>query len=87
MDKPRRKPDYHLEMIDDELLLYHPGETKILYCNPTASLIWQLCDGQYTAQEITTLLSDSFPEAAETIAAEVEATLQDFLQYGAIELV
>jgi hypothetical protein len=86
-NKPQRKPDYRLEMIDDELLLFHPGETKILYCNQTASLIWQLCDGQHTVEEITALLSDAFPEAADTIAADVEATLQEFLQPGAIELV
>ena len=53
VNKPRRKPDYRLEAIDNELLLYHPAETKILYCNETASLIWQLCDGQRTLQEIT----------------------------------
>jgi hypothetical protein len=86
-NKPQRKPDYRLEMIDDELLLFHPGETKILYCNQTASLIWQLCDGQHTVEEITALLSDAFPEAADTIAADVEATLQEFLQQGAIEFV
>ncbi len=72
-------------MIDDELLLFHPGEGAILYCNPTASLIWQLCDGQHTVQEIAALLGAAFPEAAEAIAADVEATLQQFLRHGAIE--
>ena len=83
--RPRQKPDYRLEMIDDELLLYHPGKTKILYCSQTASLIWHLCDGQRTGQEIVALLSAAFPEAAETVAADVEATLREFLRHGAIE--
>jgi hypothetical protein len=83
--RPCQKPDYRLEMIDGELLLFHPGQTKILYCNPTASLVWQLCDGQRTGQEITTLLADAFPEEAEAIAADVEATLRQFLRHGAIE--
>jgi hypothetical protein len=87
LNKPRQKPDYRLEILDGELLLYHPGQTKILYCNQTASLIWQLCDGRRTAQEIITLLGESFPEAAETVAADVEATLQQFLRHGAIEFV
>jgi hypothetical protein len=87
LNRPRQKPDYRLEMIDDELLLYHPGETKILYCNQTASIIWQLCDGQHTKEEITALLKDGFPEAADTIASDVEETLGKFLQHGAIELV
>lgn len=87
VNKPRRRPDYRLEVIDNELLLFHPAQTKILYCSETASLIWQLCDGQRTPQEITALLAAAFPEAADTIARDVEATLRRFLQHGAIELV
>jgi hypothetical protein len=83
--KPHRKMDYRLEMVDDELLLYHPGEAKILYCNQTASLVWQLCDGQRTVQEMVALLGAAFPEAVEAVAADVEVTLQQFLRHGAIE--
>jgi hypothetical protein len=85
--KPRRKTDYRLELIDDELLLYHPGRTKILYCNQTASLIWELCDGERTVEEVAALLRESYPEAAEIIPADVEATLGQFLEQGAIDLV
>jgi hypothetical protein len=85
--KPRREPGYRLETIDDELLLFHPAQAKILYCNETASLIWQLCDGQRTPQEITHLLATAFPEAADTIADDVAATLGQFLQHGAIKFV
>ena len=84
-DKPCREPDYRLESIDDELLLYHPGETKMLYCNQTASLIWGLCDGSRTVEEITYLLCEAFPDAADTIPADVEATLEQFHQHGAIK--
>lgn len=87
LNRPRRKPGYRLEMIDNELLLFHPAEAKIMYCNETASLIWQLCDGQHTPQEITDLLAAAFPEAADSMADDVEATLGQFLQHGAIEFV
>ena len=85
-DKPRRQPDYRLEMIDNELLLFHPTHEKILYCNETASLIWQLCDGRRTIQEITDLLSAAYPEAADVITGEVKATLDEFLRHRAIRL-
>jgi hypothetical protein len=83
--KPVRQPDYHLETIDNELLLFHPAQPQMLYCNETASMIWQLCDGQRTPQEIISLLATAFPEAADSIADDVEATLKQFSQYGAIE--
>jgi hypothetical protein len=64
---------------------YHPGQTTILYCNPSASVIWQLCDGQRTVEEITALLAESYPDSAGTIVADVESTLRRFAAYGAIE--
>jgi hypothetical protein len=86
-DKPRRESGYLLETIDNELLLYHPAETKVMYCNQTASLIWQLCDGERTVQQIVDLLVDAYPEAAEEIARDVRATLQQFADHGAIQFV
>ena len=85
--KPKQKSGYHLEMMDGELLLYHLDETQILYFNDTASLIWHLCDGQLTINEIITLLSEAYPHAAGTMAADVEETVQQFLTAGCIELV
>jgi hypothetical protein len=85
--KPRPRPDYRLETLDDEILLYHPAQTKVLYLNETASLIWKLCDGTRSPEEITELLQDAFPEQASTMRDEVEATLRSFVEHGAIELV
>lgn len=84
--KPKRKPDYRLEMIDGELLLYHLNETKILYCNQTASLIWNLCDGELTVEAITNLLQDAYPEAADVIADDVQKTLGLFIDHDSIVL-
>ena len=55
-----------------------------MYCNPTASLIWGLCDGQRTVQEIIALLGAAYEQAAAAVAADVEATLGQFYQHGAI---
>lgn len=86
-NKPRRMSDYRLEKMDEEFLLFDPAQTKILYCNETASLIWQLCDGSRTAQEIIVTLSEAYPDAADVIANDVDATLKLFLENGAIEYV
>jgi hypothetical protein len=55
--------------------------------NETASIIWRLCDGNRTTTEIVALLTDAFPEEAETIEQEVEATMRSFLEHEAIEFV
>ena len=82
---PKPKPDYRLEQMEDELLLYHPGETRTVYLNQTASLVWQLCDGERSAGDIMRLLQDSFPESSDQIAADVRAALAEFERHGAIE--
>ncbi len=82
--RPRQTPDFRLEQLDGELLLYHPGQTSIMYCNQTASLIWGLCDGQRSVQDIIALLSAAYEPAAASVAADVEATLDQFHQHGAI---
>jgi hypothetical protein len=84
---PRQKPDYRLEQLDDELLLYHPSDTRILYLNPSASLIWGLMDGYRSVAEITRLLQEAYPEAGDEIAADVQETLERFAENGCIELV
>ena len=65
--RPKVNPDYRLETLDNEQLLYDPEQTRVLACNETASLIWRLCDGQRTVDEIAALLADAFPEAADTM--------------------
>ena len=85
--RPVRQPDFRLEVMDDELLLYHPERTTIMYCNQTASLVWNLCDGERTAGELIDLLSAAFPEASERIPTDVQDVLTEFARHEAIEYV
>jgi hypothetical protein len=83
---PIRKDDYRLEQLDDELLLYHPSEEKIVYLNQTGSLIWGLCDGNHSIEQIISLLSQAFPDAADAITSDVQTTLKAFKKAGCIEV-
>lgn len=84
--RPRQRPDYLLEAVDNDLVLYHPGRNKALYLNETASVIWRLCDGNRTPAEIAELLQEAFPEREATIGGDVETTLRKFIEEDAIEL-
>lgn len=85
--RPRPTPDYRLERLDKEILLYHPARTQVLYLNETASIIWSLCDGTRTSDDITALLVEAFPEQESTMGDEVDSTLHRFAEQGAIEFV
>ena len=83
---PTRNPGYRMETVDNDVMLFHPGKTQIHYLNPTAALIWQLCDGLRSTDELIQLLQESYPEASDEIPADVHATLRDLAQKGCLSL-
>src|SRR5664279_5906496 len=74
---PVRAHDVSEEFLDGELLLYHRGETRAIYLNPTATIIWMLCDGERPVQEIVDLIRESYPDANPELADDVLGTLKD----------
>jgi hypothetical protein len=85
--KPLRKPEFRLERMDKELLLFNPVSTRILYLNEQASVIWQLCDGTRTAEGMIELLSAAYPDAAKSIGEDVLETLKIFIENNVIGLI
>ncbi len=84
---PKKQPDYYLEVMDGEILLFHLSRRNILYCNQTASIIWQLCDGERTVQDIITVLSNTYPESTDSIIEQTKSLLEQFQKQGAIQFV
>jgi predicted DNA-binding protein (MmcQ/YjbR family) len=74
--------DLKVEAIEGELLLYHPRQTKAVYLNPTAAVIWSLCDGHRSVHEIIELIGESYPDAKPTLTEEVLSTLRVLEENG-----
>lgn len=83
---PHRAKAFHAEMLDDEILLYNPSGTMILQLNPTAGLVWQLCDGANSIEEIIALLVEAYPEAAGEIRTDVPDILAACVDAGCLKL-
>lgn len=84
--KPKTIADFQLEEIDGEILLYSPNATRSIYLNPSAAVIWRLCSGEFSAEEIVVSLQEQFPDEADSIAEDVLMTLEKFIESAAIEL-
>ncbi|THD70062.1 MAG: PqqD family protein [Bradyrhizobium sp.] len=81
LDKiPKPVADIKVEAIEGELLLYHPRNTVAVYLNPTAAVIWGLCDGQRQVREIIQLIEESYPDSKPTVTEDVLATLADLYE-------
>lgn len=72
------------ELVDGEVLLYHPRQTAAVYLNPTAALVWGLCDGNRTVADIIALLEASYPDADPPVADGVAAALESLQKDGMI---
>jgi len=83
---PLPNAQFRVENIDGETLLYHVGETRTVYLNDTASLIWNLCDGTRTIDDIVELLEESYPDAAGQIRPDVQSAVDNFVDNGAMTL-
>ena len=84
--RPQKVSDYQAEMMEGELVIFHPTDTKVLHSNPSAALIWNLCDGQHTVGEIIQIIAEAYPESAEQIKNDVPETIQLFVENKAIVL-
>ncbi len=85
--KPKKIDDFKLEEIDGEILLYSPKATQAVYLNQSAAVIWQMCNGELSTQEIIEVLQHQFPEDASTIADDVIETIEQLVSSKAIRLI
>lgn len=83
---PTPEPDYRLEMLDGEALLFDPAQRRLVHCNETAALVWRLCDGQRSVGEIVQLLVEAYPDAADEVPQDVQRVLTQLLDADAIHL-
>jgi len=83
---PVQNTDYELTELDDEIILFSVKQEKAIYLNPSAQLIWQLCDGKSSVMKIIAGLEQEYPEEA-SIEHDVLDALDKMLFDNAISLV
>ena len=81
---PQPNPEYTIEELDGEMVLFHQSGRTIMHLNRTAVLIWQLCDGQRRLADMVQLLITAYPDAAAEIEADVGDILTTLVSNGAI---
>ena len=79
---PRPVTDAATEIIEGEVLLYHPRYQTAVHLNPAAALVWGLCDGSRSTRDILQILGASYPEGADVLERDVESVLQQLQEGG-----
>jgi len=81
---PRPVADVEVEVVDGEVLMYHPAQTRAVYLNPTAAVVWGLCDGKRSARDIIEMLGESYPDAGPTLSDDILETLRELEESGVL---
>lgn len=81
LEKPKAKENVTLQDIGDEVILYDSEKENVHILNNTAYIIWNLCDGQHTIEDIREHLERQFPDIAESdLTEDIKTTLNEFVE-------
>jgi PqqD family protein of HPr-rel-A system len=81
---PRARDEIEVLVLDGEAVLYDSRRARLHRLNPTATALWQRCDGRRTTEAVVAELSARFGVSVETVAHDVARMLR---QFEAAELV
>ena len=73
---PRRS--YRLANTDGEGLLYNQQTMALVHLNESATVIWQLCDGRRTVEEIVDILRSAYPGQTHRLETETHDAIREF---------
>jgi hypothetical protein len=72
---PKRRSNLNWRTIDGETLILNRPEGRLHQLNPTASFIWDCCDGNSNIAEIVDRLAGVYEVDARTACKDVEEVL------------
>lgn len=85
--RPLRRPGMWLRQAEDEIAVYDREGGRIHLMNDTALAIWDLCDGETTADEMVAAICELFHMHRDVVSEDVTRTLQEFDQAGLVSWV
>lgn len=80
--KPKIRPELTFIQIEDEAVVYDPESIGLHHLNPSAALIFQLCDGSGTVKELAQDISDELGLPQDEILRQVRRVVSSFKHSG-----
>jgi hypothetical protein len=74
---PVRNPDIVMRSEEKEAMLFNPENGNILCINKTGILIWGLCDGKHSGEEIVGKITEKYDVSREEAENDYSEYLSD----------
>jgi len=76
--KPKTRPDLTVVELDGEAIVYDDESRKIHHLNPTATIVFNLCDGSATISELSGEIAGAFKLVPDDVERQVRGLLRQF---------
>lgn len=76
--KPKVRDDLTVVELDGEAVIYDEQTADLHHLNPTATIVFGLCDGTATMSQIATDISEAFGVPAVEVEAQVRGLVRQF---------
>jgi Coenzyme PQQ synthesis protein D (PqqD) len=83
---PKRRRDVKSRLVDGETVVLDQQAGVIHQLNPTASFIWERCDGQSTLTDIAQQLAHAFEVDPQVASCDVNAMIRQLEALHLLEL-
>jgi Coenzyme PQQ synthesis protein D (PqqD) len=83
--KPKARDDLTVVELDGEAVIYDEESSELHRLNPTATIVFGLCDGSTTMSEMAADLSAVFEVPLDEVEPEVRAAVRRFRKVQLLE--
>ncbi len=82
---PRRRPDVLELDMGDGFVLYNGDATLVHHLNPSAALVWRLCDGGATVAQLSREIAEEYRLEVARITGEVAGMIAELEALGLVD--
>lgn len=79
-----RAPDLDVHEVPDGYVVYHGTKDSVSYLNRTAAVVFEFCDGQFSADEVASRVMKLF-DLSDGSRGEIEACIESLTKEGLIQ--
>ena len=80
--KPKVRDDLAAAELDGEAVIYDERSGDLHHLNPTATIIFSMCDGTSTVREMSGEIAGAFGVPADEVERQVRALLKELGEAG-----
>jgi hypothetical protein len=83
--RPAKRADVLELDMGDGLILYNHDGDLVHHLNPSAGLVWQLCDGSVSVRGLGEDIAEAYELDAAEVTAEISSVVAEFEALGLVE--